>query len=138
MAEILTSVSLLEVRNYAALVNKCRVVEDCSKRLASEKFKAYKRNQKLQGMQPQQPLQKKPFQGGGYKGKQPRQSVANPQQSATNLPKSTEGQAYTKCRKFHKGTYLAGQNLSFQYGKPRYFVKDYTTTSQLPASKPRH
>lgn len=42
-AKILASVTSLEIRNYVALVNKCRVAEDYTKILASERSKAYKR-----------------------------------------------------------------------------------------------
>ena len=42
-AEILASVAPLKIRNYVALVNKCRIVKDCTKRLASERSEAYKR-----------------------------------------------------------------------------------------------
>ena len=62
-AEILAFVALLEIKNFAALVDKCRVVEDCTKRLASERFEAYKRKEASQGAPPQQPPQKKPFNG---------------------------------------------------------------------------
>ena len=48
-AKILACLALLEIRNYAALVNKCHVVEDCTKILASERSKAYKRKQISQG-----------------------------------------------------------------------------------------
>ena len=41
--EILAPMAPLEIRNYVALVNKCRIVEDCTKRLALERFEAYKR-----------------------------------------------------------------------------------------------
>ena len=47
-AEILASMSPLEIRSYAALVNKCCVVKDCTKRLASKKSEAYKRKQASQ------------------------------------------------------------------------------------------
>ena len=46
-------VAPLEIRNYVALVNKCRVAEDCTKRLMSKRSKAYKRKQALQGTQHQ-------------------------------------------------------------------------------------
>ena len=36
-------VALLEIRNYADLVNKCHVAKDCTKRLASKRFEAYKK-----------------------------------------------------------------------------------------------
>ena len=51
--EILTSVAPSKVRNYATLVNKCHVAEDCSKILASKRSETYKRKQALHRMQPQ-------------------------------------------------------------------------------------
>ena len=44
-AKILASIAPLEIKNYATLVNKCQVAEDCTKRLALERFEAFKRKQ---------------------------------------------------------------------------------------------
>ena len=49
--DILVSVASLEIRNFAALVNKCCVEEDCTKRLASERSEVYKKKYVSQGMQ---------------------------------------------------------------------------------------
>ena len=50
-AEILASVAPLEIKNYAALMNKCPVAKNCTKRLASERSEAFKRKQASQGTQ---------------------------------------------------------------------------------------
>ena len=51
--KILASIAPLEIRNCAALVNKCRIADDYTKRLASKRSEAYKRKQASQGAQPQ-------------------------------------------------------------------------------------
>ena len=48
-AEILSSIAPLEIRNYAALVNKYHVVKDCAKRLATKRSKACKRRHASKG-----------------------------------------------------------------------------------------
>ena len=47
--EILASVGPMEIRGYAALVNKCRLVEDCNRKLAVARFEAYKKKLAPQG-----------------------------------------------------------------------------------------
>ena len=41
--EILESVGPMEIRDYAALVNKCCLVEDCNRKLSVARSKAYKK-----------------------------------------------------------------------------------------------
>ena len=41
--EILVSVGPMEIRDYAALVKKCRLVEDCNRKLAVARSEAYKK-----------------------------------------------------------------------------------------------
>ena len=84
----------MEIRDYAALVNKCCLVEDYNRKLAVARLEAYKKKLAPQGHKfKQQPL-KKQFQGEGFKGKQPQKPTGNP-------PRLANGQAYTKCGKNH-------------------------------------
>ena len=43
--DILASVAPLEIKNYAALVNKSRVVEECNRKLVIQRSEAHKRRQ---------------------------------------------------------------------------------------------
>ena len=47
--EILASIGPMEIRDYAALVNKCRLVEDCNHKLAVARSEAYKKKLAPQG-----------------------------------------------------------------------------------------
>ena len=47
--EILASIGPMEIHDYAALVNKCHLVEDCNRKLAMTRSKAYKKKLVLQG-----------------------------------------------------------------------------------------
>ena len=70
--EILAFVGPMEICDYAALVNKCRLVEDCNRKLSMARSEAYKKKLALQGQKFKSQPPKKPFQGGGFNGKQPR------------------------------------------------------------------
>ena len=41
--DILASIGSMEIRDYATLVNKCRFIEDCNKKLVVAKLEAYKK-----------------------------------------------------------------------------------------------
>ena len=47
--EILASIGPMEIREYAALVNKCRLVEDCNRKLSMARSEAYKKKLVPQG-----------------------------------------------------------------------------------------
>ena len=47
--EILASVGPMEIRDYAMLVNKCHLVEDCNCKLSMARSKAYKKKLAPQG-----------------------------------------------------------------------------------------
>ena len=69
-AKILVSAGPMEIHDYAALVNKCCLMEDCNHKLDVARSKAYKKKLAPQGQKfkPQPP--KKSFKGGGFKGMQ--------------------------------------------------------------------
>ena len=69
--DILASVGTIEICDYAALVNKCRLVEDCNHKLTVAKSEAYEKKLAPQGQKFKQLPFKKPFQCRGFKGKQP-------------------------------------------------------------------
>ena len=59
--EILASVGPIEIRDYAALVNKCRLVVDWNRKLSMSRSEAYKKKLAPQGQKfKPQPL-RKPF-----------------------------------------------------------------------------
>ena len=130
--DILASVGPMEICDYAMLVNKCLLVEDCNCKLAMAKSEMYKKKLVPQGQKFKQQPPKKPFQSGGFKGKQP-------QKLAGNLPRLVKGQVCPKCGKHHVGhPCYAGQNVCFRCGKLRYMTKDYTIKLLPLANKPQH
>ena len=66
--DILTTIGPMEIRDFPTLVNKCRSVEDCNKKLVA--IRSAGRNFK-KGLALQGPRFKPKFQHAGNKGKQP-------------------------------------------------------------------
>ena len=71
-AEILAFVAPLEIRNYVALVNKCRVVKDYTKRLTLERFEAYMRKQRHKECSPNSCHKRSPSMVEVLRGSSPR------------------------------------------------------------------
>ena len=71
---ILVAMRHMEIRDFATLVNKCSVVEDCNKKLAATKSAGGNFKKELAPLGPRfKPnlSQQKKFQPMGNKGKQP-------------------------------------------------------------------
>ncbi|KAL4344306.1 hypothetical protein AHAS_Ahas11G0165200 [Arachis hypogaea] len=54
-AEVLTAIAPLEIREFSSLVSKCQVIEECTKKLASERSEAFKKSQLNQESSQQPP-----------------------------------------------------------------------------------
>ncbi|XP_015944704.1 uncharacterized protein LOC107469839 [Arachis duranensis] len=112
-AEVLTAIASLEIREFSSLVSKCQVIEECTKKLASERSEVFKKRQ-LNQESSQQPLQKKTFLRKPT-GRQPQQGT-DCQEPPTNASlKTTELKECALCGKQHSGRCLAGQNVCFRF-----------------------
>ena len=110
--DILVTVGLMEIRDYATPVNKCRLVEEYNNKLRIAKSNANRKrlaheNQEFEHTPPP----KKQFPSSGYDGKQP--------------SRPTVRRECPKCEKDHGGRpCLAKQNVCFKCGKPGHMVRE--------------
>ncbi|KAL4321868.1 hypothetical protein AHAS_Ahas14G0153500 [Arachis hypogaea] len=110
--EILTAIVPLEIREFSSLVSKCQVIEECTKKLASERSEAFKNRQLNQGSS-QQLSQKKAFLGRPA-GRQSQQGTNRQKPPTDTSPKATELKECASCGKQHRGRCLAGKNVCFR------------------------
>ena len=111
--DILIAVGLMEVRDFATLVNKCRLVEECNKKLVDTKSDIIKKRVTSESREFRYtPPPKKLSQFNGHESKQPQ--------------RPTIRQECLKCGKDYGGRpCLAGQTICFWCGKPGHMVKNW-------------
>ncbi|XP_072071943.1 uncharacterized protein [Arachis hypogaea] len=108
--EILTAIVPLEIREFSSLVSKCQVIEECTKKLASERSEAFKNRQLNQGSS-QQLSQKKAFLGRPA-GRQSQQGTNRQKPPTDTSPKATELKECASCGKQHRGRCFSFISLS--------------------------
>ena len=116
----------MEIRDFPTLVNKCRFVVECNRKLNIAKFDACKKRPTptSQDFEDASPL-KKQFHSGKYEDKQSLGPVIK--------------QICPNCGRNHGGKpCFVGQNVCFNYGKPGHFVKECPCRYQPPTPKPQH
>ena len=124
--DVLTVVKPMEIRNYAILVNKCRLVEEYNKKLRIAKSDADRKRLASKSQEFEHtPPPKKQFQVDGHDRKQ--------------LQRPIMRQGCPKFGKYHGGRpFLAGHNMYFRCGEPRHIVRDCPHWHQPPAPKLQH
>nr|XP_025652087.1 uncharacterized protein LOC112748095 [Arachis hypogaea] len=127
-AEILPAIAPLEIREFSSLVSKCQVIEECTKKLASERSKAFKKRQLNQGSS-QQLSQKKAFLG--------RPTGRQSQQGTNRQKPPTELKECASCGKQHRGRCLAGQNVCFRCFQPGRIARECPAVPPPPANAPQ-
>ena len=102
---ILAVVGPIEIKDFATLVNKCRLVEEYNKKLKIAKSDAYKKRLMPESLDFEHTLPpKKQFQPSGYEGKQPpglvvKQECPKRERYHGSRPCFTGQNVYFKCRK---------------------------------------
>ncbi|XP_015939833.1 uncharacterized protein LOC107465368 [Arachis duranensis] len=134
-AEILTAIAPLEIRKFSSLVSKCQVIEECTKKLASERSEDFKKRQLNQGSS-QQPSQKKAFLGRPT-GRQPQQGTSRQKPPTDPLPKNTELKECASCGKQHRGRCLAGQNVCFRCFQSGHIARECPGVPPPSANAPQ-
>ncbi|RYQ99821.1 hypothetical protein Ahy_B07g087834 isoform C [Arachis hypogaea] len=134
-AEVLTAIAPLEIREFSSLVSKCQVIEECTKKLASERSEAFKKRQ-LNQESSQQPPQKKAFLGKPT-GRQPQQGTDRQETPTDASPKTTELKECATCGKQHRGRCLAGQNVCFRCFQPGHIARECPAVLPPPANPPQ-
>ncbi|XP_072078032.1 uncharacterized protein [Arachis hypogaea] len=134
-AEILTAIAPLEIREFSSLVSKCQVIEECTKKLASERSEAFKKRQLNQGSS-QQLSQKKAFLGRPT-GRQSQQGTNRQKPPTDTSPKATELKECASCGKQHRGRCLAGQNVCFRCFQPGHITRECPAVPPPPANAPQ-
>ncbi|XP_057730130.1 uncharacterized protein LOC130945430 [Arachis stenosperma] len=133
--EVLTAIALLEIREFSSLVSKCQVIEECTKKLASERSEAFKKRQLNQESSQQSP-QKKAFLGKPTE-RQPQQGTDCQEPPTNASPKTTELKECASCGKQHKGRCLVGQNVCFRCFQPGHIAKKCPAVLPPPANPPQ-
>ncbi|RYR78545.1 hypothetical protein Ahy_A01g003373 isoform B [Arachis hypogaea] len=134
-AEVLTAIAPLEIREFSSLVSKCQVIEECTKKLASERSEAFKKRQ-LNQESSQPPPQKKAFLEKPT-GRQPQQGTDRQETSTDASPKTTELKECASCGKQHRGRCLAGQNICFRCSQPGHIARECPAVLPSPANLPQ-
>ncbi|RYR00760.1 hypothetical protein Ahy_B07g088878 [Arachis hypogaea] len=134
-AEVLTAITPLEIREFSSLVSKCQVIEECTKKLASERSEAFKKRQLNQESSQQSPHKKafleKPT------GRQPQQGTDRQEPPTDASPKTTELKECTSCGKQHRGRCLTGQNVCFRCFQPGHIGRECSAVLPPPANPPQ-
>ncbi|RYR78549.1 hypothetical protein Ahy_A01g003373 isoform A [Arachis hypogaea] len=115
--------------------NKCQVIEECTKKLASERSEAFKKRQ-LNQESSQPPPQKKAFLEKPT-GRQPQQGTDRQETSTDASPKTTELKECASCGKQHRGRCLAGQNICFRCSQPGHIARECPAVLPSPANLPQ-
>ncbi|XP_015940123.1 uncharacterized protein LOC107465670 [Arachis duranensis] len=133
--EVLTAIAPLEIREFSSLVSKCPVIEECTKKLASERSEAFKKRQ-LNQESSQQPPQKKTFLRKPTR-RQPQQGMDFQEPPTNASPKTTELKECASCGKKRRGRCLAGQNVYFRCFQPGHIANGCPVVLPPPASPPQ-